>query len=144
MNVLYGPDGMKQRVLYQPTRTVQSFGGDLSDLEILAKALDSKSTSDTAEITARKRLTQKANVIGLADLARLMTSGIRIAAREKTLPFPLDDSAIEGLGLKPSFIGFSIACEPTAARFQLEVPSVQAQGIARIVMLMMTQARGQR
>ncbi len=144
MSLLYGPDGMQQWILYQSDRTVQTFGGDTAQLEEVVRAINTKSSQNSAVVTARKRFVEKANVILLGDLARGIASGVQLAAREKVLPFPIDVSQIDGLQLQPSFIGIAMACEPSAARFQLEVPVAQAQGIARIVTLIMAQARAPR
>ena len=134
-DVMFGEAGMVQLVMYQPTRSLQTFGGGTAELQSLAKALDSKTATsqDTAAAAARKRLVEKANVVALVDLARMIASGIKLAAREKLIP--VDASVIDGLQLQPSFIGVSIACGPTSAGAQLDIPVEQAQGIAKIVML---------
>lgn len=132
-DILFGESGMVQHVLYQPNRSLQTFGGGLEDLQSLAKTVDSTSSKDEAVAAARKRLVEKANVVALVDLARLVASGVKLAAREKVIP--VDASMIDGLQLKPSFIGISLASGPTSAGAQLDIPVEQAQGIAKIVML---------
>jgi hypothetical protein len=138
-DALFGDAGMVQHVMYQPTRMLQTFGGGTAELQSLATALDSTTSPDTAATAARKRLVGKANVIVLADLARLVASGVRLASREGVLR--VDGAAMDGLGLKPSFIGLSIACEPTSVGAQLDIPVEQAQGIAKIAMLIIQGAR---
>lgn len=138
-DVLFGEAGMQQLVMYQPTRTLQTFGGGKPELESLLASLGSTSTDDAARTTARKRFAEKANLVVLVDVARLMVNGIKLAAREKVIP--IDVGALDGLQLQPSFIGGAIACEPTAVRAQLEIPVEQAQGIAKIIMLFVLRAQ---
>ena len=138
-DVMFGEAGMVQLVMYQPTRSLQTFGGGTAELQSLATALESTTSIDSAAATARKRLVEKANVVALVDLARMIASGIKVAAREGVIP--IDAATIDGLQLQPSFIGFSVACGPTSAGAQLDIPVEQAQGIAKLVMLLVTRAR---
>ena len=132
-DIMFGEAGMQQFVMYQPTRSLQTFGGGLAELEKLATALDSKTTADAARATARKRFVERANVVVLIDVPRLLVSGLRVASRE--MPLPIDVASLDNLDLPPSFIGGALACEPTGARAQLVIPVEQAQGIAKIVHL---------
>ncbi len=134
-NALFGEDGMQQLVMYQPTRTLQTFGGGLTELENLVTAINSTSKTDEARATARKRFIEQANAVILADVPQLMVSAIRLAARE--LPVPINAATLDGLQLTPSYIGGAVACEPTAARMQVVIPVEQAQGIAKVVMTLM-------
>lgn len=134
-DVLFGEAGMQQLVMYQPNRSLQTFGGDKAEMQALLTSLDSTTTNDVARTAARKRFFDKANVVVLVDLARLAVSGLKLAAREKVIQ--IDASVFDGLQLQPSYIGGAIACEATAASAQLEIPVAQAQGIATIVSLVM-------
>lgn len=138
-DVLFGEAGMQQLVMYQPNRTVQTFGGGKPELESLLASLGSSSANDAARTAARKRFSDKANLVVLVDVARLMVNGIKLAAREKVVP--IDAGVLDGLQLQPSFIGGAITCEPTAARAQLVIPVEQAQGIARIIMMLVARAQ---
>lgn len=138
-DMLFGEEGMQSLVMYQPTRSLQTVGGAKSEMEDLVKSLGSTATNDAARTAARKRFVEKANMVVLVDVARLMVSGIKLAAREKVIP--IDASVLDGLQLQPSFIGGAVSCEATAAGAQLEIPVAQAQGIAKIVMLMIQRAQ---
>ena len=138
-DVLFGDAGMVQLVVYQPTRSLQTFGGGTAELQSLVTALDSTTSKDTVATAARKRLAEKANVVVLVDLARIIASGVKLAAREGVLR--VDDATIDGLQLQPSFIGMSVACGPTSAGAQLDIPVEQAQGIAKIVMLLISRVQ---
>lgn len=138
-DILFGEAGMQQLVLYQPTRALQTFGGDKSELEGLLASLASSTSNDTVRTAARKRLFEKANLVVLGDLARAVVNGVKIAAREKFLPF--DAAVLDALELQPSFIGLAVACEPTAVRVQCEVPVAQAEGVAKVVRLLIVRAQ---
>ena len=133
-DLLFGESGIQQLVMYQPTRSLQTIGGGKSDMEDLLKSLTSTATNDAARTAARKRHVEKANLVVLVDVARLMVNGIKLAASQGLIP--VDAATLDGLKMEPSFIGGAVACEPTAARAQLEIPVAQAQGIAKIVHLM--------
>lgn len=136
-NLFFGEEGMQQLVMYQPTRTLQTFGGGLTELENLVTALNSTTATDAARATARKRFFGQGNAVILVDIPQLIISGIRLAARE--LPLPINAAALDGVQLTPSFIGGAVACEPTAVRVQVVIPVEQAQGIAKIVATFMAQ-----
>lgn len=137
--LLFGEAGMQQHMLYQPTRALQTFGGGIDELKSLAKTLNSTSSKDEAVLAARKRYVEKANMIGLVDVARLAANGIKLASREGAVP--VDASTIDGLNLQPSFIGFALACDANGAGAQFEIPVAQAQGIAKLIMLFAPRAR---
>ncbi len=131
--LLFGEAGMQQHMLYQPTRALQTFGGGIDEMKSLAKTVNSTASKDEAVAAARKRYVEKANLIGLIDVARLAANGLKLAAREGVIP--VDASAIDGLQLQPSFIGFALACDATGAGAQFEIPVAQAQGVAKVAML---------
>ena len=142
-SALHGPDGMKQFMLFQPKRSLQTVGGDVAQLEALVKSLGASPVKDSVAAIARKSYAEKANVVVLADVARLITNGLKVAAREQVLPAGAS-AAIDDLKLQPSFMGGSITCAPTAVSAQFEIPAVQAQGIAKIVMMVIGQVQMQR
>ncbi len=131
-DVLFGEKGMQQLVMYQPKRALQTFGGDITDLQGLATALSSTPSKDAPAATARKRLFEKANVVALVDVARLITNGLKLAAREGAVP--IDAAVLDDLKLSPSFLGYAISCEPTASRTQLEIPVDQTRAIVQIML----------
>ncbi|MEK6260537.1 MAG: hypothetical protein AABP62_18220 [Planctomycetota bacterium] len=137
-DVLFGEKGMQQLVMYQPKHALQTFGGDIAELQGLVTALNSTPSKDAAVTTARKRLFEKANVVALVDVPRLIANGLKLAIREGVIPTGAE--VLDGLNFPPSFIGLAIACEPTAVRGQFEIPVTQAQGIAKHVMLLSSHA----
>ena len=138
-DALFGEAGMQQLAMYQPQRAMQTFGGGTAEMQGLVTALNSTPSKDAATAAARKRFFEKANVVVLVDVARLIVNGARLAAREEAIP--IDAAVLDDLKLSPSFIGFAVTCEPTAARSQMEIPVVQAQGIANAVMRLLNAQR---
>ena len=116
-------------MMYQPNRVLSVKGG-IPEMLSLVTALESP-RKDSAITESRQRLAEKANVVLLVDVARLIVNTIKLNA--ETVPIAMD--AVNGLKMEPSFLGFAIACEPTAVRMQFEVPILQVQSIKEIVML---------
>lgn len=137
---LFGDQGMQILAMYQPKRVLQTMGGGTREMMQLSTALNSTNSKDSAVVaTARKRFVDKANAVALVDLARMIVNGVTIAAQQQVIP--VDASAFADLKLAPSFIGFSLALESSAAKSEFEIPVEQAQGIAKIVSLFMNLRR---
>lgn len=137
MSLMFGDSGMEQLVLYQNNRALQTLGGGKAEMQSLVTSLDSTKPSDAAVSAARKRFPGKANILVLLDVARLLKTGFKLAAEQGAIP--LDADALADLEVEPSFIGYTLTLEPTAARAQFEVPVVQVQNIAKIVTLISTE-----
>ena len=132
--LMFGEDGMKQLHLYQTKHVLQTLGGD-AEMQGLVTAMDptNMSKKDAAMTAARKRFSEKANLLVLVDVPRLMANGFRLAALESAISLDLD--ALDGLKLEPSFIGYSLSCEATGVRSQLDVPLLQVQNIVKLIPL---------
>jgi hypothetical protein len=132
-SILFGDAGMEQLVLYRKDQTLQSLGGK-AEMQSLLTSLDSTKPGDPAVAAARKRFPDKANVLLLIDIARLIQSGFTLAAKQGAIG--LDADAISDLKIEPSYIGYSLTLEPTAARTQWEVPATQVQNIVQLIPLL--------
>jgi len=132
-DAMFGASGMQQLMMYQPKRIVQMISGGKGDLEKLLLAVDASNPNSKLLADTRKRFPEKVNVIGLIDLARLATNGIKIASENGV---PVNPAGLDGLKLEPSLIGFSLACEGDALRTQVEIPVTTAQNIAKIIAAM--------
>lgn len=130
MSAMFGDDGMQQFVLYQPTRMLQTTGGGKAELQNLATAVDSTKGGDAAAAAARKRFPEKANVIALFDLARIIQNGVQVADE---LDAPVNTEGLADLKLEPSFIGYALGCDATSLQSQFELPVVQVQNIAKLI-----------
>lgn len=132
--MLFGDAGMQQQIMYQPKRVLQTMGGSTENMKELSDALDGSTEANTAVVDARTRFSAKANVVALFDVARLAMSGLKLAGEQKLLPF--DIGRLDELQFDPSFIGFTLAIEPTAVRTEFEIPVAQVQNFAKIVPLL--------
>lgn len=129
--VMFGEDGMRQVSMYQPNRVLQISGGGKSEMQSFLTTLDATPAATSPVATARKRFSEKANVIVLLDVARIISNVAKVVAKEASLP--IDVAAIEAIKLDPTYLGYAITCEPTAIRSEFEVPVTQAQNIAKVV-----------
>ena len=58
----------------------------------------------------------------------------RVAADGGVLPIPIEKTALEGLQIEESYLGFSIGAEPGAVRIKTNIPTEQVKGLAKIAM----------
>jgi len=130
--LMFGEDGMKTLYVYQQKLALQTVGGDPAEMKDLVASLES-TKKDAALAAARKRLSEKANIMALVDIARLMVNGFKLAASEGAIS--LNEESLDGLKVEPSFIGYAFACEPTATRSQVDIPLLQVQNIVKLVSL---------
>lgn len=140
MKVLYGPEGMITRTVYLKDKVVQANGGGKAALEKALAALDNKSEAVGSAAPfqqARGRLAEKANLVVLFDLPGTAAKVIELVVESGAVAVPLSPEAIKGLDLKPSFVGLSLATEAQGLRVKTSIPTEQAQGIAKIVMLVL-------
>jgi hypothetical protein len=130
--IMFGEGGMEQLMVYQANRTLQTLGGK-KEMQDLITAVEANKSPDAAFTAARKRFSDKLNLLALFDLAQIIQGVATLAADSGAIP--IDMTALKGLKLDPAYVGFSITIEPTAARAQLEVPVQQVQNIMKIVSL---------
>lgn len=130
---LFG-EAMKSYTIYQDARVVQTMGGDIDNLKVLMKGLDSKEAGGTWT-KARKGLPKNANLIALVDLAHVIT-GVAGAIVEQA-GLPVDTDALKELKFDDTYLGYSFSCEPTAAKSHLEIPVEQVNNIVKVVMTLM-------
>ncbi|MBA3315483.1 MAG: hypothetical protein M3552_20270 [Planctomycetota bacterium] len=136
MEIMFGKEGMTQRFAVVDGLFVQGIG----EPGVMANAIKSvrgNGQSDAAALkaaaTTRERLDDKANVLVLFDLPRLMGGAIQLAVESKRVPLPIDPEAIENLNLAPSYAGLTIAAEQDAARFRTLIPAEQVRGVVELV-----------
>lgn len=138
MQAIYGPEGMVHRVVTIKDRVIQTTGGGKDAMTKAIASLEAKPAPSSAFDQARKSLAPKANVVFLLDLPGLIAKGAKMAIESGMVPIPLEASAIDGLQLKESYIGFSVGTEPQGIRCNTNIPADQIQGVAKIGMLVAT------
>lgn len=134
MEVMFGPEGFQQRVLYQQNRVVQSMGGGKETLQDLVKALDQTPAKDSPVAAVRKRFDEKTNVLVLADISRLMIGVLKVVANQNP-SLPIDADGLAELKLDPAYLGYSLTFEPNAAKSRVLVPVTAIQNIMQVIPL---------
>ena len=134
-DVLFGNAGMQQLAMYQQKRVLQTMGGGTEEIQKFAASLNSTPAKDSGTVAARARFLEKANIITLIDLPRMVVNGAKLAIEAKAVPG--SSKSLDGFKLTPSYVGFALACEPTTLKTQFEIPVEQAQGIAQLVSVFM-------
>ena len=140
---MFGREGMTTRTVYLKGMTAQTLGGGQDAMRELLASLtgtgrsstSTRKASNAARIirAARSRLGKTSNLMLLIDLPRLIAIGLKMAAQTAPLPFLPTPAEVDKLGVKPSFLGFSLATEPAGLRMKTFVPLVQMQGMNKIV-----------
>ncbi|MGQ0633927.1 MAG: hypothetical protein ACT4QC_04915 [Planctomycetaceae bacterium] len=143
---VYGPEGMVSRLVYLPDKAVQTTGGGKAAMQSVLDALSGKQPP-AGEQPAFKgvydRLGEKANLMVLFDLPGTIGQVIRIVAESGALPFvPVNAEMVQGLDLKPSFIGLSLAAEPRGLRVRTLISTEQARGVAKLVEMVLQMQAG--
>lgn len=132
LDYVYGADGFTARYAFLKDRVVYTLGGDLDTMK---DALDNVKTpaKPTEGFTkSRARLSEKANFLVLINYSQLIADGAQLASEAGLIPVKIDDDLVDGLELKESYVGFSFATEPQAARTVLHIPVEQVQGFAKM------------
>lgn len=134
---IYGPTGMKTRLIATDKLAIQAVG---NDRQVMQKTLDALDRSDAdaasaheALLATRKHLPAKGNLVGLIDLPRLAARIATLVAESGEVPIPVSPEMIEGLQLKPTYLGFAVAAEPQSLRIKTSLPVSQLQEIYKIV-----------
>jgi len=134
---LFGNDGMQTHFVYQSDRVLQTMGGGTDELQSLATSLETTKKPNSAIAEARQQSGDKANLVGLLDLTKLLVNSLKLAGQATPLPF--DTSRLDDVKLDASFLGYTFTCEPTSVRSKLELPLIQFQNIAKIVSVLQPQ-----
>lgn len=136
MEVMYGPDGMKTRVVYRDGSTVSTIGGGRKQLEEALAAADRKANPATPQAQLRAKLLPKANAVILFDLATTIKEIVKIVAESGVLPaeVPLDAEVLDDVKFDKSYIGFSVGTEKNGVRAKTIIPVKQMKNLFDIGM----------
>jgi len=138
--LMYGPDGMTQLMVYLGDRLVTTSGGGKTTMEEALAAQDRggllASASNASLANTRKALGEKANAIVLIDLGRLIVAYTKlmgeiiaaVGAGDNGASNPFGD-AIADLTLEPSYLGISASVGAASISSTFFVPIEQAQSI---------------
>ncbi|HUG18463.1 MAG TPA: hypothetical protein VMM56_05760 [Planctomycetaceae bacterium] len=134
MQIMYGPEGAVSRVAYTDQFVAQTTGGGKEQMELLLKGLKTPS-SDAAYEGARGQLLPKANILVMFDLAGTVGAALQAAIESGKFPIPVTEDQIESLGLKPSFLGFSVSTGKGSFEAKHFVEAEQIRGLYQIGVL---------
>jgi hypothetical protein len=136
MQILFGKDGMTQRLAVVDGLFVQGLGEQgvmASGIKAVRAGQKGEDAASRAVAAARKGLDRQANLLVLVDLPRLLGGGLQLAVQSKKLPLPIDPQAIDNMNLAPSYAGMTVKAEQDAARFQVFIPVAQVKGIVDVL-----------
>lgn len=141
--LLYGEEGMVQRVIIKDNHVIQTLGGDQETMKELLAAFDAPADATTlsASKKARNGLLEQANFVGLVDLPSLAISGLSIASKTGQLPIPIPLDGIENVKVQPSYVGFAVGTEPQGLRCRTQISAGTVRGIMAIVNFFQRQAQ---
>jgi len=135
LDMFYGPEGLTSRYAYLKDRVVYTMGGTAEDMETALTNVKTPGKPSDGFAKARGKLSEKVNVIFMADLAKMTAQGASIASSAGLIPMQIDADLIDGLELKESYFGFSVATEPNAVRAVWHLPVEQVQGFAKMAIM---------
>ncbi len=132
--LLYGEEGMVQRVVIKDNHVIQTLGGDQEAMKELLAAFDAPADATTlsASKKARNGLLEKANFVGLIDLPSLAVTGLSIAGKTGQLPIPVPLDGIENVKVQPSYVGFAVGTEPQGLRCRTQISAGTVRGFMAI------------
>ncbi|MHC4874876.1 MAG: hypothetical protein ACYTGL_00170 [Planctomycetota bacterium] len=134
--LMYGEDGMVQRIVIKDNHVIQTIGGTQDDMKTLLAAFDASASAPTtlsAVQKARQGLLEQANFVALIDLPSLAVKGLSVASKTGQLPIPVNLEGVDQVKVQPSFVGFSIGTEPQGVRMKTQISSATGRGIMAIV-----------
>ncbi|HVJ67796.1 MAG TPA: hypothetical protein VM510_07430 [Caulifigura sp.] len=131
--MMFGPNGIQSRVVYQKDRFVTSVGGGKEAMTEALKALDG-SSGTPAVAQFRKGLIDSPNVLFLVDVPGLVVQGMRVASGIPGIPLNINNQMLDSLKFDKSFMGFTAAAEKDAVRAKTRVPVEQLKSIMSLVM----------
>lgn len=140
MSMMYGPEGMTQRIVYLNNGMVQTMGGGRKAMEEALKSLEapSKSSSDepanpTLDLT-RSQLSAKANLVWLMDVPGLVSDALGLmSSGGGQLPVAIPEEELKKLSGQRSYLGCSVTTEPAGLRAKTFVPKQQIESIYKLV-----------
>jgi hypothetical protein len=134
MTALFGPGGLKQRLVYLDDAVLTTMGppsvAERGVQLATGKTKQDPSLGFSAAEQVRLKLSENVNLLGLIDFARLFAKAAKIVADAGVAPIAIDSYGIEQLGIEPSFSGMSLVTEDAALRVKTVLPVAQVKGIA--------------
>ena len=131
--LMFGPNGMQSRVVYQKDKLIMSMGGGKDAMTEALKASDSATKSE-AVASFRKGLIESPNILFLVDVPGLAVQGMRVASGIPGVPLNINPAMLDSLKFDKSYMGFSAAAEKDAVRSKTRIPVEQLRSLFSLVM----------
>jgi len=131
--LMFGPNGIQSRVVYQKDRFITSVGGGKESMMNALKAVDSTTKSE-AVTKFRKGLIDSPNILFLVDVPGLLVQGMRVASTIPGVPLNINPAMLDSLKFDRSYMGFAAAAEKDAVRARTRIPVEQLRSIFSLVM----------
>jgi hypothetical protein len=135
MGIMYGPEGLVTRSVFQKDRILSTTGGGTEAMEALLTSLKGTARTDSPAGKTRAYLAPQANLLGLMDLPGTVAKVLRIVGESDIgkMFLPLDEDTLESLVLPASYSGLSLVAEPAGLRTRTAMPVEQIRGILTLV-----------
>jgi len=138
---LYGPDGITQRLVYQQNILLQTLGGGTESMRQLMKG---DTWTDTNLLSARQQLSEKANLVILADMPAFVRDIAQLVVASGKLPLTVDEEQLAAVELSRSYSGVSIATETNRVHFRAVIPAKTLQGFVQLGLFVQQSFQGGR
>jgi len=127
LEVLYGPNGITNRMAYPKGKALQAMGATASMkkfMEALNASADSKQISQNqpAFIAARKQGLSKANILAMIDVPTSMARGYNIFAESQQKQKLFSDELLKKQGITASYLTFSLTMGKQSMTTKTYVP----------------------
>jgi hypothetical protein len=135
MGIMYGPEGLVTRSVFQKDRILSTTGGGTEAMEALLTSLKGTARTESPAGKTRAYLGPQANLLGLMDLPGTVSKALRIVGESDIgkMFLPLDEDTLESLVLPASYSGLSLVAEPAGLRTRTAMPVEQIRGILTLV-----------
>ena len=129
--LLYGLEGMTQRLVFRDQLLLQTLGGGQESMQRL---LSTEPWHDSRLLATRQRLLEQANVILLGDLPAYFRDVARVIVSSADFPIPIQIPDLEDLEIPRNYAGIAIAAESNRLHVRTVVPVETFQGVAKLVL----------
>lgn len=132
LDAMYGPGGMVGRYAFLKDQLVYVIGGESSDMEAALTSAKTPAKPSAGFAATRAKLGEKANLLFMVDLPKLVATGAQIGSTAGLVPVQIDNDLIEGLELKESYTGFAAGADGATARAVTYIPVDQVKGFVKM------------
>ena len=137
VELIYGPEGMTQRIVTTDDGILQTMGGGLETMKSLMNH-DASWTSSTLT-DARSRQLQNANMVSLVDLPNMARNMFTMILSSGGVPIPINADDLNAVPVPRSYAGSSVAMDGTQLKARLHIPAETVRGFVALGMYVQSQ-----